>query len=126
MICLDSSILIEYFRKSQKENSTWYKLSSKHQSFAVSVITAFEVLGGATAAQKSFWDPIFQTLTILPFDMHANEKAIQIYQRLKSAGNLIDLPDLFIAATAIAHELPLATLNTKHFERITKLILVEE
>jgi predicted nucleic acid-binding protein len=58
--------------------------------------------------------------------MHANEKAIQIYQRLKSAGNLIDLPDLFIAATAIAHELPLATLNTKHFERITELILVEE
>lgn len=64
MICLDSSILIEYFRKSQKENSTWYKLSSKHQSFAVSIITAFEVLGGATAAQKSFWDPIFQT----PYD----------------------------------------------------------
>lgn len=58
--------------------------------------------------------------------MHANEKAIQIYQRLKSTGNLIDLPDLFIAATAIAHELPLATLNTKHFERITELILVEE
>jgi len=125
MICLDSSILIDYFRKSQKENSTWYKLSQKHQSFAVSIITTFEVLSGATPAQKSFWDSVFVNLTILPFDLHTNEKAVQIYKRLKSNGNLIDLPDLFIAATAIAHELPLATLNIKHFERITELILVE-
>ena len=40
-------------------------------------------------------------------------------------GNLIELRDLFIAASALAHDLPLATLNIKHFERVDGLVLVE-
>lgn len=63
-------------------------------------------------------------MTILPFDAMVNEKAVEIYQTLKSNGNLIDLRDSFIASTALAHNLPLATLNVKHFERVNDLILV--
>ncbi|MBK9490750.1 MAG: type II toxin-antitoxin system VapC family toxin [Haliscomenobacter sp.] len=64
-------------------------------------------------------------MTILPFDAVVNEKAVEIYQTLKSSGNLIELRDLFIAASALAHDLPLATLNVKHFERVNGLFLVE-
>ncbi len=42
---------------------------------------------------------------------------------LKRTRNLIESADLFIAATAINNNLPLATLNYKHFDRITNLNL---
>jgi len=35
------------------------------------------------------------------------------------------VPDILIAGTAMSHNLPLATLNRKHFERIKDLQLVD-
>ena len=37
---------------------------------------------------------------------------------------MIGLADIFIAATAIEHDLPLATLNRVHFERISALHII--
>lgn len=103
MISLDSSILIDYFRKTQKEKTAFYKLSGQYPHFAISIITVFEVLCGANSDQKRFWQTIFDEMTILPFDAVVNEKAVEIYQTLKSSGNLIELRDLFIAASALLH-----------------------
>jgi len=44
---------------------------------------------------------------------------------LKRKRKQIDLADLFIAATAVTNELPLATLNKKHFERVEILAIIE-
>lgn len=43
MIVLDTSILIEYFRKSQKENSVFYKIAQTESYFAISSITKYEI-----------------------------------------------------------------------------------
>ncbi|KAF0238865.1 MAG: hypothetical protein FD181_588 [Prolixibacteraceae bacterium] len=37
---------------------------------------------------------------------------------------MIDLADILIGATAMAYEMPIATLNLKHFERIENLNLM--
>lgn len=50
--------------------------------------------------------------------------AVNINMNLKRKRKLIDIADLFIAATAIAYDLPLATLNRKHFERIEHLNII--
>jgi len=34
---------------------------------------------------------------------------------------MIDLADILIGATAVTHNIPIATLNVKHFERIKDL-----
>jgi len=39
---------------------------------------------------------------------------------------LIDTPDIMIAGTALQNNMPVATLNRKHFERITGLELITE
>jgi predicted nucleic acid-binding protein len=44
---------------------------------------------------------------------------------LRSSNELLPPPDLFIAATAMVHKLPLATLNIKHFERVSGLVLLD-
>jgi predicted nucleic acid-binding protein len=38
---------------------------------------------------------------------------------------MIDLADLLVGSTALTHNIPVATLNKKHFERIKKLTLIE-
>ena len=124
IICLDSSILIDFFRKTKKENSFFFKLTNQYSSFAVSVITEFEILSGSNQKQKEFWDEFFRDVVVIPLDSKVNQEAVRIFQMLKSAGNLIDMPDLFIGATAKAHHLKLATLNRKHFERIPELELI--
>jgi len=45
---------------------------------------------------------------------------------LKAKNKLIDAPDILIAGTAMRNNLPLATLNRKHFERINGLEMVKD
>ena len=68
IILLDTSILIDFFRKKNKRNSEFYSLSAKHSKFAVSTITRFEVFAGQTNSQNVFWDNFYQKIRILSFD----------------------------------------------------------
>ena len=71
-----------------------------------------------------FWEMFYENVKIIVFDDKCAEKASTIVKQLKSKNQMIEIPDILIGATAIANELPLATLNKKHFERIENLILV--
>lgn len=123
MICLDSSILIDFFRKKNKEKTPFFKLSEKHDSFAVSVVTSFEVMVGCSGQVQSFWREFFEDFTVLPLTEACSNTALKIDDELRRKNKRIDLPDLLIAATAVTHELPFATLNLKHFERISSLVI---
>jgi len=124
LICLDTSVLIDYFRKTKKSNSFLYKLTEQYSLFAVSIITQYEIYLGSNEDQDSFWDQFFESITVLPFDAKANKQAIRIYRELKQKSKLIEIPDLLIGATAKAHSLKLATLNERHFSRIEGLELI--
>lgn len=125
IVLLDTSILIDFYRKKDKSKSFLYKLSKSHQTFAVSAITHYEIYTGAPAIQIEFWNAFFLNLTILPFDAEISKTAVLINTDLKKSNKKIDIPDLFIAATAVRHHIPCATLNKKHFERIVQLILID-
>ncbi len=43
MILLDSSVLIDLFRKKKKENSYFYKSLLEFEDFAISSITHYEI-----------------------------------------------------------------------------------
>jgi tRNA(fMet)-specific endonuclease VapC len=124
LILLDTSILIDYFRKTKKENSFFVELSDKYDFFAISVITKFEIYYGSNQLQKDFWDIVFENLTILPLSEKCIDEAISIQNKLKAVGLTIDFADLLIAATAKHNGLNIATLNVKHFNRIADLQLV--
>ena len=126
MICLDTSVLIDFYRKKNKSKSFFYELTNRYQLFAVSAITAYEVYAGSSTVQDEFWDKFFQTISVLPFDNDINKTAIDIQRELKRDRKQIEIPDLFIGATAIQHGLKLATLNTRHFERIVGLQIIKK
>ena len=121
IILIDTFILIDLFRKSDKTNSVFVQLALKGYQFKISAITEFEVYTGATSTQLPLWDKLLQKIDVLAFDKEVVKKAIIINKELKQKSKQIELVDLFIAATALANSLPFATLNKKHFERIDNL-----
>ena len=121
MILLDSSVLIELFRSTNKENTLFYKLATTESDFAISVITYYEIFTGSNEKQESFWNKLFESVEILNFDFSSSIQATKIYKELKKTNKMIDLADILIAATSISNNIQLATLNLNHFERIKDL-----
>jgi tRNA(fMet)-specific endonuclease VapC len=124
-ILLDSSILIDFFRKKKKSKSVLFNLIAGHD-FYISVITDFEIkIGITTEPHQQDYDILIQNINYLPIDLPCIEKAVELHQYLRENNALIELADLLIAATAMSNSLPLATLNQKHFQRIPALQLAE-
>jgi len=125
IILADTSILIDYFRKTDKVNSVMIALFDQGFDFSISAITHYEIYSGATALQLPFWTNLLSRTKVLPFDEAVAQTAVDINTILKLKRKQIGIADLFIAATAISNHLSLATLNKKHFDRIDGLTIVE-
>ena len=124
LILLDTSILIDFYRKKHKSKSKFYSLTETYNLFAVSVITEYEILVGTNETTQIFWNNFFEQVMVLPFDRQTSKWAANIVSQLKQENKLIEVPDIFISATAIANNLKIATLNKKHFERIDGLHII--
>lgn len=125
IILVDTSILIDLFRKTDKTNAKLISLVRQGYIYCISAVTEYEIYTGATFTQYSFWDSLLEKIQVLPFDHTVVSVAVDINSNLKHKRKQIDLADLFIAATAVSYSYPLATLNRKHFERIDKLQVME-
>lgn len=87
LICLDTSVLIDFFPKKEKNKTFLYQLYKSHELFATSSITVFEIYQGANNQQKEFWDSLFQKMIILPFDDATAKIFAQIDQQLRIKEN---------------------------------------
>ncbi|MEZ5672554.1 MAG: type II toxin-antitoxin system VapC family toxin [Thiotrichaceae bacterium] len=132
IICLDTNVLIAHKRakkferakKFDKDQTFLFKLSRKFDSFAVSCMTVYELLRGDNQDEDIYWKAMFSNMLVITFDMNCADHAAKIYQNLKKRGLLIETEDLLIAATALSHQMRLATTNVKHFARIEELKLI--
>lgn len=124
LVLVDTSILIDFFRKSDKANSRLMKLVKGNFTYCISAVTEFEIYTGTTPNQTAYWEDFLFRTQVLAFDKEIARTAVEISKALKKQSRLIGIADLFIAATAVHYRLPLATLNLKHFERVDELILI--
>jgi len=127
VICIDSCVLIDYYRAKEKSNTLFVQLSREGKKFAFSSIVIYEVLRGQ---HNDFFDKLFShpDTQILSFDYQTARIASDIYLQLrnKNQGKKLDaalIDDILIAASSIQHNLPLSTTNSKHFEKIEGLTL---
>ncbi len=123
---INSTILIDYFRKTDKNNSRLVSHFKNYHRLYIFSITEFEVINGAASEHLQFWNQMLSRFTILDFDSKAARKATEIVWQLKTKRKSIDKPDLFIAATSVVHQLTLDTTNKKHFVHIASLDLLIE
>jgi len=66
-------------------------------------------------------DSLLPALEVLSFDKLSAETYGEIRVRLECQGTPLDEADLMIAAIALRHDLPIATGNVRHFERVPGL-----
>ena len=122
-VVIDTNVFIEYFRSKDKERTLLAKLRRQHRILCVSAVAKYEVLSGAKDEHMEEWRKFFEKITVLAFEEATIYIARMIYRQLKCESKLVDIGDILIAATAMANDLPLATLNRSHFERIRGLRL---
>ena len=124
VVLADTSLLIDFFRKRNKANTAYFQLQRQY-GITISMITVFEFkIGALNELQRREYEVFLQTVTILPLTEDCIEEAISVYNKLKRRNARIGLADTLIAATALANDLSLATLNTEHFARVEHLSLV--
>lgn len=124
IICVDTNILVDYFRKKDKLETRLYQLSDQFE-IAIPSIVAYEYLRGQKRPDlDSFLNQLLASAASLPFDFACAQKAAEIWQTLRPTGNSIEPEDLLIAATALAWNYQLATLNPKHFDHIPGIRLL--
>ena len=129
-ICVDTDILIDFMKKRDPGSRAYERWRNK-SAVGTSSITAFELLIGARQPNLSTrrYDEakslIERQQFILPFDLESAEMASEVGAELRQKGEGIEIRDLFIASICLAKKIPLLTRNRSHYERVSKLKLLE-
>jgi len=128
-IILDSSVLVEYERR----RFDLERLLEDHSSPAIAAITAAELLIGVERAdtaerrarRSEFVENILERIPIVDFEMTQARLYAAQFANLVERGLIIGDRDLQIAATALSLGYELATLNTREFERVGGLRIID-
>ncbi len=119
-IVLDTSVCIELFRKNPTVMSFVQRQGNAKP--AISAVTLFELM--LRKYNLDMVEIFTQSVDLLDIDGKAAREAASITKELRKSGQSIDSHDVFIAATAIANNCQLATLDSD-FSRIKGLRLVK-
>jgi len=98
---------------------------------AISVITVSELLHGALRAtgahrmrRRAFVEHLLGAMRAIPITEPVARVHAEMWADLAARGEVIGAHDLWIAATALAHGLGVATRNASEFERVPGLRVV--
>jgi len=73
--------------------------------------------GRKRARLLRWFDAVLQTVECLPWDVNVGRRWAQLLVDVKTQGHTLPLLDSMIAATALTHDLTLATRNTRDFQK---------
>jgi tRNA(fMet)-specific endonuclease VapC len=98
---------------------------------AVSFVTVGELLFGAKkrkwgAGKISDLERRLRGAVIVPYDRLLCDAYGRLKAETRAAGVVVADNDMWIAASAVRHNVPLITHNRKHFENIPDLVLISE
>ena len=111
---IDTNVLIEYIGDLLPEEAYSFVSGIIDQQFTISVINKIEVLGHNTAGKDI--EDFIGLADVLELTGEITNKTIELRKVYKTK-----LPDAIIAATALVNELTIITRNTKDFEKIEGL-----
>jgi tRNA(fMet)-specific endonuclease VapC len=128
-ICVDTDVLIDFLKKKEPGSRAYEKWRNK-RTIAITSITAFELLFGASHSenmQKRYEEArsLIEQQHVLPFDKSAANKASKIGIQLQRLGKGIEIRDLFNASICVSQNIPMLTRNKNHYERVAELELLE-
>jgi len=125
---LDTSIVIAY-EKGKLDLKAWLASQSPDSTHVIAAITVSELLHGVERAdnttrarlRKAWIDAFVAAASVLDFDEDCARVHATLWAGLEKAGHRIGAHDMLIAATALRHDMRVATLNSKEFKRVPGL-----
>ena len=124
---LDSNILIKLERETgrgQTGPAVRFFQSLQTTRLCITPTIAGELACGTSMAARELWGKLIAPYEILPMNKSTGWHYGCLYRHLSSKGQLIGTNDLWIAATALTHEVPLATGNINEFQRVPELHVI--
>jgi len=120
----DTSLLIDYFRGA--EQARFLGAAYEEGIVHIPAIVRYELLCGVRDPKhRTQRQRFLQYCPALDLTAEIADKAAEIFTALRASGRAVDNEDILVAATAITHELPVATLNRAHFEGIPGLRIID-
>ncbi len=124
---LETTFLIDLERERRADNpGSAHRFIQAHaeDAFYLTFTIAGELAAGASLSIRDAWERFLAPFHILATSREVEWQYAEAYRHLQANGMLIGANDLWIAATALAHDIPLVTRNLKHFRRVPGLEIV--
>jgi tRNA(fMet)-specific endonuclease VapC len=133
-LILDTSILIASERRGEAVEDILLRARVAHGDIdiALAAISIVELTHGIYRARtdadrlrrRIFFEGVVRDLIVHPLSLEIAQLAGRIEGEQAAVGNVIALEDLVIGATALHLGFDVASLNTKHFQRIPGVTVV--
>jgi tRNA(fMet)-specific endonuclease VapC len=126
-LIVDSNFVIGMEREAKKPDrgpATVFLEQHAGERFFMPFTVAGELACGQSGANKRKWRQLCKPFALLPWTPDVLWQYGETYRYLKANGTLIGTNDLWIAATALVHGMPLVTNNLKDFQRIPDLVVL--
>lgn len=123
-VLVDTSVIIDFLRRKDKENTVFFRLLNKKQQLFCSIITHTELYSGRFIWTNNHAKETLTTTLLAIKILFLTEEISQQAGKIRATENIAIL-DAIIAATAIEHKLSLVTLNRKDFEKIKGIKLLK-
>ena len=126
-LILDTSIVVAAEREGKGgEDGPARRFLAKHLEahFSITFTVLGELACGRSASPRQTWEQLTRPFSVISWTREVSWQYGEIYRVLRERGELIGANDLWIAATAITHGLPVVTGNLNEFRRVKNLEVV--
>ncbi len=123
-LILETTFLIDLERDHRSGTSTGaidFLIAQSGARLYLPAMVAGELAAGASMASRPRWEAFLAPFFLLPVTPDVAWEYGRAYRHLRGVGQLIGANDLWIAATALAHRMPVVTRNIAHFARVPHL-----
>ena len=111
---LDTGVVIRHLR-GRSEVVTLMRGLGKAERLGVATITRLEVHAGMRPEERYRTRKLLSRLISYDLDREIADRAGDLVREHRARGIALEVPDAIIAATAMANNLTLVTLNPRHF-----------
>lgn len=122
---LDSTFLVDFEREAARRAvgpATAFLEKRPNEELCITFTIAGELAAGASLGRdRAKWESFIRPFRFLGYNDEVAWQFGRIFRELRPQGTLIGANDMWIAATALANDLPVVTRNSDEFQRVPGL-----
>lgn len=128
-LALDTNVLVDLMRHEASVRANYDVAVGSSETFCISAFVLQELIFGVEASgqlvlEKAKLDYLLREIDVIPFEVADAEIGGRAQAAMKKLGRKAPTADLMVGVHALARGFTLVTANTRHFEHIPGLKLL--